>query len=372
MAATDFGQLSNARKKVWATALWITGRDQSFWMSNGFMGSGDEDMNAPIQRITQLTRTERGLECVMSLVQDMSSDGVAGDNMAEGAEEALVNEAITIRIDQLRNGVKSKGEMAEQATVIRFRAVAKAKLAFWLPDKIDEMLFLMAAGRAFTLNTNGTTRAASQLPQLSFANDVVAASTNRISFAGSATSEANVTANDKMSWNVIVNAKAKALRKRMRPLRERGQEIFAVVLTTEQCRDLELDPTYQTIVSRAGPRGSENPLFKNAKAMVSGIVIYEHNKVFNTLGLASGSKWGAAGLIDGGQALMFGAQALGFATIDGTFYRESDNTDYNNRAGILIGRKMGMLKPQWKSPVDSLTLEDFGILSIKTAAAATP
>jgi len=109
MAVTDFGALQAAQKKVWSTKLWIAGRDQSFFFSNGFVGKGDSDKSSIIQRVTELTETERGLECVMQLVMDLTSDGVIGDNKLDDNEEALINDSQTIRIDQLRHGVKSKG-----------------------------------------------------------------------------------------------------------------------------------------------------------------------------------------------------------------------------------------------------------------------
>ena len=38
MTQTNFGALSDAQKKVWATKITVAGRDQNFWMSNGFVG----------------------------------------------------------------------------------------------------------------------------------------------------------------------------------------------------------------------------------------------------------------------------------------------------------------------------------------------
>ena len=370
MAATDFGALTTAQSRIWSAELWKAGRDESFFFSNGFIGKSDSDMNSVIQRVTKLTETQRGRECVMQLVQDLTGDGIVGDAKLEDNEEALVNDAITIRIDQLRNGVRSKGQMSEQATVIRFRATAKEKLSFWVGDKLDELMFLTLAGRAYTLKLDGSSRTGSTLNTPSFASDVAAASTNRIVFAGSATSEATLTADDKMSWAVLVKAKAVAARKRLRPIRGGGKGHYVVVLSSEQERDLLLDPTYQTIVKSAGARGDKNPLFKNAIANVQGLVIHSHPKTYNTLGLSSGSKWGSGSTIDGAQAMFLGAQAGGLATLGDMFMHESDNTDYKNRPGIGAGRKIGMLKPQFKSIYDSDSTEDFGVLSVKTAAAA--
>src|ERR1700681_59012 len=251
MAATDFGALQAAQKKVWAAKTWKQGRDQSFFFPNGFIGSSDSDTNCVIQRITELTETERGLECVMQLVLDLQNDGVVGDNELDGNEEAMVNDSQTIRFDQIRHGTKSKGEMAEQATIIRFREQSKDKLGFWLSDKMDELMFLTLSGRAYTLKLDGSTRTGSQLPSLRFAGDVVAPSSNRIIFPGSVTSEATMTTADKMSWAVVVRARTLAERKRLRPVRSGGKGYFGLVISSEQRRDLVLDPTYQTILRSA-------------------------------------------------------------------------------------------------------------------------
>lgn len=370
MAATDFGALDGARVRSWAGEIWKAYRDNSFWFTNGFIGESQSDMNKPIYRVTDLSDNGKGgLECVMQLVLDLEEDGTAGDNKLEGNEESLINDAQIIKVDQLRHGVRSKGQMAEQATVVRFRSEAKEKLGFWLPNKLDELMFLTASGRAYSLKTNGASRGTTQLTQLKFAADVAASTTNRIKYAGSATSEGSLTASDKMSWQVIVNARQYAVRNGVRPIRDRGKDYYVMVLTPEQVRDLLLDSTYQTIVSRAADRGSQNPLFTNAIAVVQGVVIYEHRKVFNTTGLASASKWGAGGLVEGAQALMLGAQALGFATIGNAKWAESDNTDYGNRPGIAYGRQFGLLKPQLKSPANDNSREDFGVVAVKTAAA---
>lgn len=371
MSATDFGALDVARVRHWAGQIWKAYRDNSFWFANGFIGESQEDFNKPIYRVTDLSDNgQGGLECVMQLVLDLDADGIAGDNMLSGNEEALQNDAQIIKVDMLRHGVVSKGEMAEQATVVRFRAEAKERLGFWMPNKLDELMFLTASGRSYGVKTDGSARGTTQLTQLKFATDVKAASTNRVKHAGSATSEGTLTSSDKMSWQVIVNARQYAVRNGVRPIRDRGKDYYVMVLTPEQVRDLLLDSTYQTIVSRAAERGSQNPLFTNAIAVVQGVVIYEHRKTFNTLGLASGSKWGSGGLVDGGHALLLGAQGLGFATIGNQFWREkTGETDYGNRPGIGIGRKVGLLKPQFKSPQNGGNREDFGIVSVKTAAA---
>lgn len=363
---TDFGALSQAQKKVWSGKLWMQFRDESFWMSNGFIGT---NMNTPIHRVTELTKTSRGLECVMQLVNDLENDGTVGDNDLNGQEEAMVNDAQIIKIDLLAHAVKSKGQMSEQATVIRFREQAKDKLGFWLPDKIDELMFLTAAGRAYTLKTDLSTRGTSQLPSLAFASDVTAASSNRIKYAGSATSEATLTASDKMSWATCVGAKTAARRQGIRPIRQGGKEYYAMVISPEQRRDLVLDTEYKAALQGAGERGSKNPLFNNALATVDGLILYEHRKVINTTGLASSSKWGSGGTVEGAQATLMGAGALGFTTLGGGEWLEGDSNDYGRKPAVGYQQMMGILKPQYKPTASATSAQDYGVIAVKTAAA---
>ena len=373
MAVTAFGALTTLQKVVYSTKVNKQGRDNNFFLSNGFVSKNTGDHTKPIQRVTELTETERGTSAVLPLVTDLTGGGVVGDNILEGNEEALVTDAQVIQIDQLRNGVRSKGRMAEQETVIRFRTEAQDALSFWLADTIDELMFLTLAGRAYTLNTDGSTRATSQLPNLTFGSDITAASANRIIYAGAGTSEATLVAGDTMKWDTVTQAKAYAKRKRVKPIRAGGKGYYILVLSTEQCRDLEQDADFKTLHAQAMPRGLNNPLFNNAKKIINEVVLYDHQKVFNTLGLASGSKWGSGGLIEGAQGMLLGAQAMGFAQLNGKDpgYEESDNTDYKNRPAIAVGRILGLLKPQFKSRYDNNLVEDYGIVHLKSAAAAS-
>lgn len=372
MATTDFSSLTAAQKEHWAVETFMQGRDESFWDSSGLVGQNTSDHNKPVHLIDELSETIEGAgsKVTMQIVHDLAEDGIAGDQQLTGNEERMVNEAQTIQIDMLRHGVKKNGRMSEQKTVTKFRTHAKGQLAFWLADTVDELQFLTAAGRAYTLNTDGSTRASSTLSQLAFAADVVAASSNRIIHAGSATSEATITASDTMDWDLLVDAKAKAGRKKIRPIRSGGKSYYVVIMSTEQMRDLRKDADFKSILQNAGPRGKSNPLFTGAECEVEGLILYEHNKVYNTQGLTSGvDKWGSGSNVDGAQAMLLGAQAMGKAMVTEPFWEEADINDYKNQPGIAYGQIFGLLKPQFEGPADGTT-EDYGVLSIKTAAAA--
>ncbi len=369
MAVTDFGALVGTRKKVWEETAWIQGLDKAFWFATGMMGSGNDDDTKPIHLVTDLTKTSGGDKCIMQLVAELQGDGIAGDNDVNGAEEQLINDELEIVIDMFSNAVKSKGRMAEQRVVLRFRSLARNKLSYWLGDKLDEMTFLMASGRAFTLKLDGSTRGTSQLPALAFAGSVTAPSSNRVLYQGVATSEASLTAGDTMTWNFLVTAAARAKRLRLKPIRMNGKDCYCVVMSVEQMRDLKKDPNYQTNAGRADARGAANQLFTGQVGMIDNLILFEHAKVFNTFGLSSGSKWGASGTVDGAQALLLGAQALGFARIGDPAWDEADQNNYGRAPGVAYGRMVGLVKSQFRSIYDGNTTQDFSILSLKTAAA---
>lgn len=373
MSETDFGKLSSIKKKVYSAKVLSQGRDNSFFFSKeGFISKGLKDATKPIHFVDELTRKGGGDRAVMPLVLDLVDDGVAGDNNVENNEEDMEVDSIEITIDQLRHGVKSKGKMSEQRTVLNFRALAKDRLANWWSQKVDEMLFLMASGVAFTKKLDGSTRSGtSQLPTLGFAASVTAPTSGRILYAGTATGTGSLTTADKMTWNLIIKARALAERKNLKPIMIDGMMTYIIVMSTEQGRDLRQDSDYKTIVSNAGPRGKANELFKGAFCYVDGLVLYQHNKVYNTLGLTSGvDKWGVGMNVDGAQALLMGAQALGWAAIEDPEWGESDNKDYGNKQGVAYGQQIGAVKAAFKSIFDSSSTQDFAIISIYTAAAA--
>lgn len=370
MATTDFAALTTLQKKVWSVSVFRAGRDDSFFLgTKGFLSKGLQDSGAPIHYVNELTETQRGSKAVLPLVKDMTGDGVVGDNELENNEEALSADSIEIQVDQHRAGVRNAGRMSEQKTVLRFRAQAKDKLAYWMSNITDEMMFLVASGVAFTSTLGGTTRSGSQLPSIAFAADVVAPSANRIIYAGSATSTATLTTSDKMSWNLLVKTKALAVRRRVKPIKIKGKAHYCVVMSPEQARDLALDSDYKAIVSQASARGEKNELFTGMFAMVHGLMLYEHNKVYTTRDASSGSKWGATGTVDGAQALLLGAQAVGYARIGSARWDESDNTDYGNREGVSYSNMIGIRKAVFESIYDSDSSQDFSIISIYTAAA---
>lgn len=386
MALTDFTALTTHAKKVWSRDIWKVARNSSFMMQ--FTGTGP---NAMIQRITELTKTERGDTAVMTLVPDLEEDGVVGDNTLEGNEEAIRAFDTAIKIDMLRHANRSKGKMTEQKSIVNFRKQSRDVLGYWLGDRLDQMAFLTLSGVPYTHKTNGALRpvlaAGRNLSDLSFAGDVTApsAARHRRWDAGTGTLVAgDVTAvvpADTPTYKSLVLAKAYAKENYIKGIRGKGgQEMYHVFMNPTGMAKLKLDPDYKENVLHAYTRSENNPLFAGTTSvMVDGLVIHEYRHVFNTLQAAAltaigdngdpGFKWGDhaanAGGVNGMRALFCGAQALGFCDLGSPEWNE-EWFDYKNQGGISIGKIFGFLKPVFYSPVTGDN-QDFGVLAIDYA-----
>lgn len=367
MALTNFNKLTSEQKTVWSRQVWKQARNYAF--TTKFTGSGP---NAMIQRITELTKSEKGTRAVITLVADLEEDGVGGDNQLEGNEEEIKAYDQVIQIDQLRNANRHKGRLADQKSVVNFRSQSRDVLAYWLADRIDQLAFLTLSGVAYTNTNRGATRSSATFGNLEFASDVSTPSTNRHRrwdatsglVAGDTTA---VAAADTPSWAMMVELKAFAKDKYVRGIKgPGGQEFYHVFMTPQGMAKLRQDPDYLANVRNAGVRGGSNELFKGTDTvMVDGLMIHEYRHVYNTAGAASGSKWGAASTVDGQRVLFCGAQALGMADIGAPEWVEK-GFDYENQQGIAVGKLFGFLKPVFRSNIDASN-EDFGVIVCDTA-----
>jgi N4-gp56 family major capsid protein len=379
MALTNFAALTSEQLTAWSRDFWRVARNMSF--VNQFAGSGS---NAMITRVTELTKSDKGTKAVITLLADMTGDGVTGDNTLEGNEEALRAYDITIELDQLRFANRIAGRLADQKSVVNFRETSRDALAYAMADRIDQLSFLTLAGVAYTHKTNGALRSVlasgQNLSNLEFAADVSAPTASRhrrVSgdniVAGDTTA---VTATDKLKYRHIVDLKAYAKDQYIRGVRSAGNdEMFHLFVTPQQMAALKLDSDFLANVRNAGIRGPSNQLFAGSSSlMVDGVMVHEFRHVFNTSGAttgtsanagAAGYKWGANANIVGARALFCGAQALAMADI-GLPDIVEDTFDYQNQSGISIGKIFGLRKPKYNSDVTA-SVQDFGVIALDTA-----
>ena len=380
MALTNFGTLTGDQLQMWSRDFWRVARNQSF--INQFAGAGS---NAMVQRITELTKNQKGTKANITLLADMTGDGITGDNTLEGNEEALRAYDITIELDQLRFANRIAGRMTDQKTVVNFREQSRDALAYAMADRCDQLAFLTLSGVAYTSKNNGALRATSgtaghELVDLEFASDVSAPTSDRhLRINGAALSAGDttaVTSSDTIGYKHIVQLKAYAKDNYIRGIRAAGnQETFHMFVTPQQMADLKLDSDFIANVRNAGVRGASNSLFAGSSSlMVDGVMIHEFRHVFNTSGATTGTssnagdagyKWGANADVVGGRALFCGAQALALADI-GLPEMVEDTFDYGNQSGISVGKIFGLRKPKYNSDISGSS-QDFGVIALDTA-----
>ena len=380
MANTNFAALTSEQLTIWSRDFWRVARNMSF--INQFAGSGP---NAMVQRISELTQSEKGARAVITLLADMTGDGIVGDNTLEGNEEALRAYDIVVQLDQLRFANRLAGRLADQKSVVNFREHSRDALAYAMADRIDQLAFLTMSGVSYGLKNNGALRntlgSGQNLSDLAFSSDVSAPTTNRHrrwdATSGLVAGDVTATvAADTIKYETIVQLKAYAKDNYIRGIRAAGnEEVFHLFITPQVMADLKLDSDFLANVRNAGVRGPSNELFSGSSSlMVDGVMVHEFRHVFNTNGATSGAsgnagsngyKWGANADINGSACLFVGAQALAMADI-GLPEIVEDSFDYGNQNGISIGKIFGFRKPKYISDHNS-AVEDFGIVRLDVA-----
>jgi len=364
MAMTNFTALTTEEKTVWSRDLWAAARNASFTMR--FTGKGPNSM---IQRITELTKSEKGDRAVLTLVADLEGDGVVGDYTMENNEEAIKAYDEVITIDQLRNANRLAGRMADQRSVVNFRGTSKDVLAYWLADRIDQMAFLTMSGVAYTYNNSDVLRPVNptgrNLNDLAFASDVTAPSTARFRQwdATNGLSTGDTTAirdTDIPTWEMLVETKAWMKDEYIRGIKgPGGAEYYHVFMSPQGIAKLKQSSTFLANLQNAGPRSTANPLFSGSMITQDGLIIHEFRHVHTS------STWGA-GAETGQRVLFCGAQAMGMADI-GLPYWDENTFDYGNQHGVSIGKIFGLLKPRFNSIYTGTTPIDFGLVVVDTA-----
>lgn len=241
---------------------------------------------------------------------------------------------------------------------------------------MDQLAFLTLSGISYAYNNDGSARTSGAFASLAFASDVAVPTAKRLlrtDFDGtnytlieqSTSSNANLTSADVLTYKGIVDAVVYAKTHYIKPLNSGGKEYYVCFIRPEGLAQLKKDADYQRAVVTGADRGKDNPFFTGGVLTIDGVVFHEHRLVFNTKGAASGSKWGAAGAVDGARMLLCGAQALGFADLGAPEWSEKW-FNYDSSPGINIDKMFGFLKPKFYSIYDK-SIEDFGVLCIDHA-----
>jgi N4-gp56 family major capsid protein len=186
-----------------------------------------------------------------------------------------------------------------------------------------------------------------------FANDTTAAAATRSVFAGGQSAVGNVTAAMKMDCKVLDKAKQVAVlaSPQVRPLKIDGRDHYVAILHPYDALNLRQDPVWHQAQREAGVRGNDNPIFSGALGMYNGIIVHEHEYVYNYTD-GSGSAAISRNVLCGQQALVL-AWGRPVKWVEKAF-------DYENQQGFAIGAIFGSIKPMFNSV-------DYGVVTMFTA-----
>jgi N4-gp56 family major capsid protein len=347
MATTAFGVNHPLAVKLWSTKLFHEALKET-WIHK-FTGTGSDSL---IQVIND-AKKGAGDTIYVGLRMLLSGDGVQGDALQEGNEEAMTFYRDTITINQLRHGVRSEGKMSEQRVPYSVREEAYMGLKDWWSDRIDDAFFNQICGNTGVTDTRYTGNMATTAP-----------TTNNIAYPNGLTTEAAVssatTSNAmKLSYINAVVEKAKVNSPMIRPLKINGESKYVMFLHPYQVTDLRNNTStgeWLDIQKAAiqGGAGSKSPIYTGALGEYNGVILHESTRV----------KAVTANVY---RAVLCGAQAACMAYgQDGGPNKMSwveEKFDYGNQLGVSAGLIFGLKKTVFNSA-------DFGTVVLPTYAVA--
>ena len=314
-------EVSRWRKELFTQAKADT------YMSRFFGGS-----NAAIHVLTDLAGA-RGKDVTFGLKMKIDGSGVTGDNTLAGNEVAIDTYTQTVTLDQLRQGVLSKGKMADKKVLIDFRVEALESLKVWFAETMEKDLIDTLSGAAGTLTAgvNSATYAFADLDNTIW-ND---AGTIKTTTPASSLATADVITTDLISRAV---ARMKLLNPKVRPIRVSGKDYYLLLVHPETAHELKNNSDWQSAQQYAMPRGIDNPLFTGMLGMWDGVVVHEHDLVQKV----------TVNSINANRNLLLGAQA-GVVAFGGDHQWHEETVDRGNKLSISAAIIYEMAKTAFNS-----------------------
>lgn len=329
---------------------------------NKYMGS---DENSIIHLKNDLTK-KKGDRITFALVNELTGDGVTGNQTLEGNEESLDSRSHYVTVAPLRHAV-AVTDWDDQKSTIDLRNAGKMMLKMWSMTKMRDAI-ITALG-----SINGTAYASAS----ESAKDAwLADNSDRVLFGAAKSNNASndhsaALANidntaDKLTPEVISLAKrmAQNASPRIRPIRLKEDEEWYVMFCNSQAfRDLNTNSTMTQANRDARMRGMDNPLFTGGALVWDGVIIREIPEIDALSGVGAGG-------IDVAPNYLVGAQAIGVAWAQRT-KSTTQVADYEFKHGVGISEIRGIEKLLFGSGAgDTDDLKQHGVVTAYTAGVA--
>lgn len=325
MAKTVFATNNALKKVAYEEELFRDTLPDSYFYSR-FMG---ESKSSIVQVNTKVEKGQ-GDQVKFGIRMNLNPVWVLGstNTQLEGNESKLTTYDFSLTLEQYRTAVRDNGELDRKRPMFDIDAESEAALKEAGADKIDELCFT-------ALQTSPT-----KCFYGSAASTIAAA-------ADLATAKTSTVAAGKLDMTMISALRTWAetggngAYVPLRPVKVEGGEYYILLCPPDVLFDLKTNSNFQQAMREAQERGKSNPLFKNATAIVDGVVVHSHRKM-NTGTAATGQAqmWG--------QCAFMGAQSLCWAwgkrpkIIQDTF-------DYENEHGYAWNMICKTGKPVFNS-----------------------
>lgn len=327
-----------------------------------YMGT---DENAIIQIKEDLTK-KKGDRLTFALVNELTGDGVTGNQTLEGNEEGLDSRSHYLTVAPLRHAV-AVTEWDEQKSAIELRDASKVQLKTWAKTKMRDAI-IRALGSINGVTYALATEAEKDAWLVDNADRVLfgAAKANNASNDHSAALANIDNTADKLSPAMISLAKrmAQTASPAIRPINVKEDEEWYVMFCSPQSfRDLASDATMTQANRDARNRGTDNPLFTGGSLIWDGVIIREIPEIATIAGVGAGG-------IDVAPNYMCGAQALGIGWAART--KTTTNVrDYGFVNGVGISEMRGIEKMLFGSgAADTDDKKQHGVVTVYTAGVA--
>jgi|SRR5215510_9226535 len=374
MADTAYGVGASEAVKLWSQKLAREALRKTY--IKNFMGPSSDNL---IQ-IKPETSKGPGDRVRVTLRMQLTGDGVQGDGMQEGNEEALTTYTDDLLINQLRHAVRSEGKMTEQRIPFEIREEAMMGLSDWWADRWDQWFFNQVCGYMAQTDTRYTGHNTVITPSTTSGNEhqvwpAAIANDQSLSTAG------GTDTTHCFSLTLIDKAveKAKTVTPPIRPIVVDGEKWFVVFLHPFQTTSLRTQPSTATAqvtwydLQKSLLQGSgsvKNPIFTGALGTYNGCILHESYRV--TQGANSSTN---AAITTARRAVLCGAQAAIAAFGEGHDKNSYDwfeqLFDYGNKLGVKAGCISGLKKSSYTVTVSGTSAAtDFGTIVMSSKAIA--
>ena len=344
---TDFAVNDPLAVKLWRKKLFVEAIQQC-WFRNFISDKGDNV-------IQKFDDAEKGAGDTINygLRMQLVGQGVQGDGVLEGQEEALSTYADKVLIDQLRHAVNVGGRMTQQRVPFELREEGRLGLQDCWANRIDTAFFNHLCGNTGQTNTAYT------------GNNSTTAPTNLILPSGVA-NEGALGSTNTFNLNLIDYGVELAFTKApmIRPIKIDGEEKYVGFLHPFQVTDMRTTTsTGQWLdIEKAAATGgevSDNPIYTGALGEYNGCILHKAYRV-------TPCYYSGAYVANTMRAVLCGAQAgaiaFGRGDSEDAFEWVEEMFDYGNMLGISAGSIFGIKKAIFNSV-------DFSTIVISTYAA---